>query len=65
MKPGTAKTLDAIINATLRGERDETHARRPYELGPEAVAGYPQVVVGSGDGSRCAASLRVRHETAS
>ena len=38
MKPGTAKTLDAIINVALRGELDETHARRLHDLGPEAVA---------------------------
>ena len=38
MRPGTAKTLDAIINAALRGELDETHARRLHDLGPEAVA---------------------------
>ncbi len=38
MRPGTAKTLDAIINAALRGELDETRAQRLHDLGPEAVA---------------------------
>jgi hypothetical protein len=38
MRPGTAKTLDAIINAALCGELNETHARRLHDLGPEAVA---------------------------
>ena len=38
MRPGTAKTLDAIINAALRGELNETRARRLHDLGPEAVA---------------------------
>jgi len=38
MKPGTAKTVDAIIHAALRGELDETHARRLHDLGPEAAA---------------------------
>jgi transposase len=38
MRPGTAKTLDAIINAALRGQLDETRARRLHDLGPEAVA---------------------------
>ena len=28
MNPGTVETLDAIIYAALRGELDETHARR-------------------------------------
>jgi hypothetical protein len=37
MQPGTAKTLDVIIQATLRGELDETRARRLHALGPEAV----------------------------
>jgi hypothetical protein len=38
MKPGMAKTLNAIIDAALRGDLDETHARRLHPLGPEAVA---------------------------
>ena len=38
MQPGTAKTLDAIIHAALRGELNETRARRLHDLGPEAVA---------------------------
>ena len=38
MRPGTAKTLDAIINAALRGQLHQTHARQLHDLGPEAVA---------------------------
>ena len=38
MRPGTAKTLHAIITAALRGQLDESHARRLHHLGPEAVA---------------------------
>ncbi len=38
MQPRTAKTLDAIIHAALRGELDETRARQLHVLGPEAVA---------------------------
>ena len=38
MRPGTAKRLDAIIDAALRGQLDDTHARRLHDLGPEAVA---------------------------
>ncbi len=38
MRPGTAKRLDAIIDAALRGELDDAHARRLHSLGPEAVA---------------------------
>jgi len=37
MQPGTAKKLDAIIQATLGGQLDETGARRLHALGPEAV----------------------------
>ena len=38
MRPGTAKTLDAIINAALCGELDKTRARGLHDLEPEAVA---------------------------
>ena len=38
MKPGTAKTLKAIIDAALRGQLDEALAHKLHELGPEAVA---------------------------
>jgi len=38
MRPGTAKTVEAIIDAALRGELDETRARQLHALGPEAVA---------------------------
>ena len=38
MRPGTAKRLDAIIDAALRGQLDDAHARRLHDLGPEAVA---------------------------
>ena len=38
MRPGTARTVDAIIDAALRGELDETRARQLHALGPEAVA---------------------------
>ena len=38
MRPGTARTLEAIVNAALRGKLDETCARRLHDLGPEAVA---------------------------
>lgn len=37
-RPGKAKTLNAIINAALRGQLDETRARPFHDLGPEAVA---------------------------
>lgn len=37
MPPGTAKTLEVILQATLRGELDETRARQLHALGPEAV----------------------------
>ena len=38
MKPGTAESLRAIIDAALRGQLDEALARQLHELGPEAVA---------------------------
>ncbi len=38
MRPGTAKTVEAIIDAALRGELDETGAQQLHALGPEAVA---------------------------
>ena len=38
MRRGTAKTLEVIINAALRGKLDERRARRLHDLGPEAVA---------------------------
>ncbi len=38
IRPGKARTLNPIINAALRAELDETHARRLHDLGPEAVA---------------------------
>ena len=38
MRPGTAKALDGIIDAALRGELDEARARQLHALGPEAVA---------------------------
>ena len=38
MKPGTATTLRAIIDAALRGQLDEALAHKLHELGPEAVA---------------------------
>jgi transposase len=37
MQPGTAKTLQVIIDAALRGELDEAAARRLHALGSEAV----------------------------
>ncbi len=37
MRPGTANRLDAIIDAALRGQLDDAHARRLHDLGPEAV----------------------------
>ncbi len=38
MKPGTAESLRAIIDAALRGRLDEAMARELHKLGPEAVA---------------------------
>jgi transposase len=38
MRPGTAKELQAIIDAALRGQLDETLAHKLHALGPEAVA---------------------------
>jgi transposase len=38
MRPGTAKTVEAIVDAALCGELDETRARQLHALGPEAVA---------------------------
>ena len=38
MQPRTAKTLKAIIDATLHGQLDEALAQKLHELGPEAVA---------------------------
>ncbi len=38
MRPGTARTVEAIIDAALRGELDETRVRQLHALGPEAVA---------------------------
>ncbi len=37
MRPGKANTSDALIDAAVRGELDETQARRLYKLGPEIV----------------------------
>ena len=38
MRPGTARAVEAIIDAALRGELDETRARQLHALGAEAVA---------------------------
>ena len=38
MAAKTSAQLQAIINAALRGQLDETRARRLHDLGPEAVA---------------------------
>jgi transposase len=37
MKPRKANAGDALIDAAVRGELDETQARRLYQLGPEIV----------------------------
>ncbi len=38
MRPGTTKTVRAIIDAALSGQLDEALAHKLHELGPEAVA---------------------------
>jgi transposase len=37
MQPRKAKPADGLIDAAVRGELDETQARRLYKLGPEVV----------------------------
>ena len=37
MQPGTARKLEAIINAALRGRLDKALAQKLHEFGPEAV----------------------------